>query len=170
MSLVHGGGSFPVLSPSVFKFVCGTSPADITPGIEEVHDMNTKTFLEQVLRHIFSENNIFIFFYELQIYNCSDVNELREMATTNIDLLIKSGFMKPTSLLDICDKKQIIQSVALDSVIVSSLAELTQFREGIYSVPGMRNALQNHSDLLEAYYCNNHQVTLTAGKSKDKKN
>ena len=62
MSLVHGGGSFPVLSPSVFKFVCGTSPADITPGIEEVHDMNTKTVLEQVLRHIFSENNIFIFF------------------------------------------------------------------------------------------------------------
>ena len=92
------------------------------------------------------------------------MSDLRDIATNNIDLLSNSGFNKFPSLLDLCDKEQICQTVALNCVILSSLAELTQFREGIYSVPGMKKALQNYSHLLETFYCQNHQLTLTAGK------
>ena len=93
------------------------------------------------------------------------MSELRDIATNNIDLLGNSGFNKFPSLLDLCEKEQICQTVALNCVILSSsLAELTQFREGIYSVPGMKKALQNHPHLLETFYCQNHQLTLTAGK------
>lgn len=43
-----GGASFNVLSPSVYKFICGANPSEIVPDIEEVFYNEVKTFLEQV--------------------------------------------------------------------------------------------------------------------------
>ena len=40
MALCHGAGSFPVLCPSVYKFICGT--------IDEVSDLDERTLLQQV--------------------------------------------------------------------------------------------------------------------------
>ena len=48
MCFTQGGASFNVLSPSVYKFVCGANPSEIVPDIEEVYDYEIKTFLEQV--------------------------------------------------------------------------------------------------------------------------
>lgn len=48
MALTHGGRSFPILSHSVFRFVCGFNLADLSPGINEVADSGTKTILNEV--------------------------------------------------------------------------------------------------------------------------
>ena len=48
MALCQGGGSFAVMSPSVYKFMCGINPADLTPVIDEVSDVNRRTILKQV--------------------------------------------------------------------------------------------------------------------------
>jgi hypothetical protein len=145
LCLSQGGWSFNVLALSVFKVICGVSPSDITPSIEEVNDATIKNFLEQV-------------------NNCFDVSDLRDLGTNKIELLYNSGFQKSPSLLDLSDKQTICQTVALNCVILSALAELMQFREGLHSVPGMKMALEHHPHLLEAFYCINHQMTLTAGK------
>ena len=48
MALCHGAGSFPVLCPSVYKFMCGTNPTDLTPSIDEVSDLDERSLLQQV--------------------------------------------------------------------------------------------------------------------------
>ena len=81
--------------------------------------------------------------------------------TDNVEVLFNSGFNKPVTNLKITDKEQIIRSVALHCVIFSSLAELSQFRDGMCKVKGMKEALAVHSDLLELFYCNK-PIPLTA--------
>lgn len=48
MALCQGGGSFALMSPSVYKFMCGINPADLAPVIDEVSDVNRRTILKQV--------------------------------------------------------------------------------------------------------------------------
>lgn len=48
MAIAQGGGSLPVLSHSVFKFVCGVDPADLSPKVSEIANADTRTILEQV--------------------------------------------------------------------------------------------------------------------------
>ena len=47
MSLVHGGASFALFSPTVFNF-CGQDPAKLQPNVEEVADAASKNFLCKV--------------------------------------------------------------------------------------------------------------------------
>lgn len=49
------------------------------------------------------------------------------------------------------DKVDIIQSVGLQEVLLNSLAELTQFKEGM-KVLGVLNMIQEHKDLLRSFY------------------
>ena len=58
----------------------------------------------------------------------------------------------------------IVQTVTLHKVILSSLAELSQFQEGL-STLGVANALQNHPDLLHSYCCCDHDDKLTPGNT-----
>lgn len=80
----------------------------------------------------------------------------------NIDIITECGFSKPISRLDLSDKTTILQSVALHKVILMSLAELTQFRDGL-SALGVLGALQEHPNLLRSYYCLKNSNTLTSG-------
>ena len=73
-------------------------------------------------------------------------------------MLFKSGFSKPVTKLTIKDKERIIQSVTLHNVILHSLAELSQFREGISKIEGMKEALANYS---ESFYCVCNQLTAS---------
>ena len=70
--------------------------------------------------------------------------------------------MDSVTRLELSDKVNIIQAVALHKVILSSLAELTQFREGL-SVLGVVKVLQDHPDKLRPYYCLNSNKELTSG-------
>ena len=44
MCFSQGGGSFNVLALSAFKFICGVSPSEIVPNIEEIYDPSIKIF------------------------------------------------------------------------------------------------------------------------------
>ena len=77
-------------------------------------------------------------------------------------MVLQSGFIKPVTRLNMTDKEQITRTVILHSVILSSLAGLTQFRDGIWTIEGMKEALKNHSGLLEPFFCNK-EIPLTAG-------
>lgn len=60
---------------------------------------------------------------------------------THIDLITECGFNKPLTKLELSDRVTIVQAVALHKVILSTLAELTQFREGLASLGVATKAL-----------------------------
>lgn len=60
------------------------------------------------------------------------------------------------------DKVDIIQSVGLQEVLLNSLAELTQFKEGMKDL-GVLNMIQEHKDLLRSFYCTDSKTQLDAG-------
>ena len=80
----------------------------------------------------------------------------------NIDIITECGFSKPVSRLELSDKTVILQSVALHKVILTSLAELTQFRDGL-SALGVQKALQDYPNLLHSFYCLKNSNILTSG-------
>ena len=63
-----------------------------------------------------------------------DADELRKIAMSNIDTITDCGFNKPIAKLELSDKVNIVQAVALHKVLLSSLGELTQFHEGLASM------------------------------------
>ena len=48
MSLVHGGASFRVFCPTVYRFLSGTSAADLIASISEVEDADVREVLKKV--------------------------------------------------------------------------------------------------------------------------
>ncbi len=63
MSLVHGGGSFAILSSTVYNYICGMNPSDLIPNIDEVPD-ETRGILKQVTYRTFNIRvSIFLFFF-----------------------------------------------------------------------------------------------------------
>lgn len=82
----------------------------------------------------------------------------------NIDLLLECGFNKPVTRLHACteDKIEIIQVIALQKVILSPLAEMSDFRCGL-SALGVGEALTKHGPLLHPFFCNDVNDTLTSG-------
>ena len=105
-----------------------------------------------------------IVMFLMQIKSCEDVSVLKELITTNGDILYASGFTKPTTTVKLDDKAQIIATVALHSVILQSLAEISQFHDGLLKIEGMEEILVTHSNLLESFYCKKDVVPLTSGK------
>ena len=49
----------------------------------------------------------------------------------NCELLIDAGVTKPCTNITLDDKVAVVQSVALEKVILRNLGELTQFRDGL---------------------------------------
>ncbi len=103
-------------------------------------------------------------YHRHQICNSETDFELQDVAMDNIDILIDSGYVKPITKLGLDQRGEIVKMVALHKVIKTSLAELTQFREGLYKVEKIQEVLTNHSELLEIFYCLDNQQNLTAGK------
>ena len=84
--------------------------------------------------------------------------------TTNEDIIFASGFTKPIATLLFSDKDKIIATVVLHFVILSSLGEISQFRDGLLKIEGMQEMLEKYSDLLESFYCySNKEIPLTSG-------
>ena len=91
-----------------------------------------------------------------------DANQLREFSTDNLDLLLECGFNKPVSKVELSDKVNMIQTVTLHKVILASLAELSQFQEGL-SALGVADALKNSPHLLHSYFCSEYHDDLSSG-------
>ena len=70
----------------------------------------------------------------MQILNAQTTEALQEIVLENMDLVIDSGFTKPLTKIDLKHKEQIIQCVTMQKVILVSLAELSQFRDGLYKI------------------------------------
>ena len=84
---------------------------------------------------------------------------------THLDVITECGFTKPLTKLELSDRVNIVQAVALHKVILCSLAELTQFCEGLASL-GVAKAIATHSDTLRSFYCLDSIKDLTAGMCK----
>jgi hypothetical protein len=82
------------------------------------------------------------------------------MAVENLDLLLECGFNKAVARIKLNDRVNIVQTVTLHKVVLSTLGELTQFKEGL-SALGVLDALKDHPDLLQSYYCCNYDDKLT---------
>ena len=48
MALVHGGGSFLVFCPTVFKYLHGIEPSHLIASIDEVPDQSVRDTLQEV--------------------------------------------------------------------------------------------------------------------------
>ena len=90
------------------------------------------------------------------------MTQLREIAANQIELLIGCGYNKLLTKIDLSDKVNIIQTVTLHKVILGSLAELTQFRDGLAAL-GVLDAVKKHSYLLRSYDCSESDEKLTSG-------
>lgn len=74
----------------------------------------------------------------------------------NIDCVIDSGYSKPIAKLVLPQRNDILKLVARHQVIKTSLAELSQFREGLYKVGKMQEVVSKHSLILKIFYCLNY--------------
>ena len=80
----------------------------------------------------------------------------------NLDLLTECGYNKPVAKVKLEDKPNIVQTVTLHKVVLSSMAELSQFRQGL-STLGVLSALKEYPHLLNSYYSVEHRDELTSG-------
>lgn len=91
------------------------------------------------------------------------MDHLRQIAADNIDLLLECGFNKPGCRLDLSDRVNIVQAVTLHKVVLVSMAELSQFQEGLCTL-GVCDALKKNPHLLNSYYCREYNDELSSGK------
>ena len=76
------------------------------------------------------------------------------------DIIVESGFTKPLSNAKLKDKTSIVQTVTLHYVVLRSLGELQQFRDGLASLH-----VEHNGELLRAFFTNEKKLMkpLTAG-------
>lgn len=78
--------------------------------------------------------------------------------------MLDSGYTKPLVRTCLEDIPNIVQTVTLHRVILRSLAELTQFRDGLEAL-GVGKALTQYSSILYDFFVNSNPPNdpLTAG-------
>ena len=81
----------------------------------------------------------------------------------DINVLVNSEFTKPVAKVELTHKEQICKCIALQKVILVSLAELSQYRDGLYKIEKIKQYLIDYSSLLEPFFCMNKSKLLTAG-------
>ena len=101
-------------------------------------------------------------YMHIQVQDSKNIPELQEILMNNIDLFTKCGYCRPIMKVTMSDRVDIIQSVGLQEVLLNSLAELTQFKEGMRCL-GVLDMIQEHKDLLRSFYCTDSKIQLDAG-------
>ena len=87
---------------------------------------------------------------------------IREVANNSIDLLLECGFSKPVTLLNLEDKSELIHAITLHKVILCTLAELDQFRNGMGAL-GVGESLKQYHQIYASFYCIGTGDLLTSG-------
>lgn len=90
--------------------------------------------------------------YQNKVQGNSELHEFKELVMEKMDILNECGFGKPVARLKLQDKPDLIMAVTLHQAVLRSLAEMTQFREGL-SALGVRQALEKRPQLFAPYYC-----------------
>ena len=97
-----------------------------------------------------------------QIQRIEDVDDLRQFVGEKFDIISECGFTKPSSRLSLStDRIDLVQCVALHHVILKTLGELSQFRDGLESL-GALKAIQGYGELLRDFFVIK-KPELTAG-------
>lgn len=93
-----------------------------------------------------------------------DVEKLRSLLFKDCEVILETGFTKPLAIVQIDDIPNIVQTATLHRVILRSLAELSQFRDGIQEL-GVAGALNQYPNLLYDFFvnCKSQEYALTAG-------
>ena len=90
-----------------------------------------------------------------------DPDELHSVVGENFDLISECGFTKPTTKPTMDDKVTLVESVALHHVILKTLGELSQFRDGLNTL-GVARAMELYGVLLQEFFVNK-KSRVTAG-------
>ena len=104
---------------------------------------------------------LFCYFFYKQIMSAGTTDNLREIVEEYSELLMDSGVMKPSRSVAFDDKIAIVQSVALQKVILNTLGELAQFKEGLHCL-GVGHEIAQHGELLQQFYIKG-EGKLTSG-------
>ena len=91
------------------------------------------------------------------------ITTLQEVVMENTDEFFKCGYTKPIARIVIADKVDIVQSVALQHVVLNTLGELTQFCDGLSSL-GVGSPLKEYKELMHSFFCKDTKTKLSAGK------
>ncbi len=111
------------------------------------------TYIKNILHESWCENFILHLCNIIsQILSASTPNVLKEIVTENFKLLIDSGITKPCANITLDDKVPIVQSIALDKVILKTLGELEQFKDGLQSL-GVGREITKHGEILQDFFC-----------------
>ena len=158
---VNGNGftSRRVISAS-FVTICGMKPHDIIVDITEIPDENIKVIMEKVSNMTRSPQHL-LSVHASQIVSAPTSSEFCTLYSDNFELISNCGFTKPVTRLNMEDRVLVVQSMALHEVILKTLGELSQFRDGLESL-GVASALQQHGSLLRSFFVKE-QSKLTAG-------
>lgn len=154
MCLVQGGAAVRLFSSSVYEFLCGMKPSNITVDISEVSEI--REFIETVhcwytLMSSFCVSIDIIYcipFY--QITKCQSDVELQSLLVSNCDLVIDRGYTKPLFNVTLSDKNHIVQT---HEVLLKSLGEAQQFQEGLTAL-NVAEVLSKHGDCVRGFFCN----------------
>ncbi len=87
--------------------------------------------------------------------------EIQELAASNIDILLASGYIKPTIALSWADRAELVQSVTLHHVILECKTEIDQFSEGLNNF-NVLQTIKDHTFLLKQFLCIRN-IVLTPG-------
>ena len=80
------------------------------------------------------------------------MQEFRQFVGENFDVISECGFTKPSSRLSLStDRIDLVQCVALHHVILKTLGELSQFREGLETF-GVLKSIQEYGVLLQDFF------------------
>ena len=81
------------------------------------------------------------------------MKELHTLLLKNCDIMLDSGYTKPLVRTCLQDIPNVVQTVTLHRVILRSLAELSQFIDGIEAL-GVGKALKEYSGILRVFFVN----------------
>ena len=82
---------------------------------------------------------------------CESSDDLRSLALENCDVLLQSGYTKPIALFSIGEKTDIIHTITLHEVLLQSLGEAQQFKEGIGAF-NVSQMLHTHGNELRPFF------------------
>ena len=91
-------------------------------------------------------------------------DSLKEVVTENFELLVDSGITKPCANITLEDKVPVVQTVALEKVILRTLGELTQFKDGLQCLDVGKEIIC-HSEILQEFFVKAANSKITSGSS-----
>jgi len=93
-----------------------------------------------------------LLFAVCKVLAANNKEEIQQQCMENIEKLDECGFKRPIIRLTLEGKDDLIRAVALHWVLLKSLGETTQFRDGL-SVLNVHESMQKNPKIFMPYFC-----------------